>query len=104
MSSVEVCPVCDIAGCQHIRDRGINALGLIDLIGEFGAAVDRMIDDCETSGPVGAEVHVVEGHHLDKVSELLERIEALPFEEPGVILGPGAMLQTALKRMLGVKV
>ena len=104
MSSVEICPVCDIAGCHHIRDRGINALGLIDLIGEFGAAVDRMIDDCETSGPVGAEVHVVEGHHLDQVSELLERIEALPFEEPGVILGPGAMLQTALKRMLGVKV
>lgn len=103
MSIVEVCPVCDIAGCQHIRDKKITALGLIELIGEFGAAVDRMIDDCETSGPVGAEVHVIEGHHLDKVSELLKRIEALPFEEPGVILGPGAMLQEAIKKIFGVK-
>lgn len=103
MSTVEICPICDIAGCHHIKDKNITALGLIDLIGEFGAAVDRMIDDCETSGPVGAEVHVIEGHHLGKVSELLERIEALPFEEPGVILGPGAMLQEAIKKTFGVK-
>lgn len=71
---------------------------LIDLIGEFGREVCHMLDDCETSGPVGEEVHTITNESLTKVSAILDRIEALPFEEPGVILGVGAMLQAAIKQ------
>jgi len=77
----------------------MNAEELIDLIGELGREVHYMLDDCETSGPVGQEVHTITAESLDKVALLLERIEALPFEEPGYILGPGAMLQTAIKQL-----
>ena len=77
---------------------GLDAL--IDLIGEFGREVYYLLDDCETSGPVGKEVHTITDDGLMKVSALLDRIDALPFEEPGVILGPGAMLQTALKQTI----
>ena len=72
--------------------------GLIDLIGEFGREVCCMLDDCETSGPVGEEVHTITDESLTKVSAILDRIDALPFEEPGVILGTGAMLQAAIKQ------
>lgn len=72
---------------------------LIDLIGEFGREVYYLIDDCETSGPVGDEVHSITTEGLQKVSDLLDRIEALPFEEQGLILGPGAMLQLAIKTL-----
>ena len=71
---------------------------LIDLIGELGREVHYLIDGCETSGDKGDEVHTIEGQNLERVSALLDQIEALPFEEPGVILGPGAMLQAALKQ------
>ena len=71
---------------------------LIDLIGEFGREVCYMLDDCETSGPVGEEVHTITDESLTKVSAILDRIDALPFEEPGVILGTGAMLQAAIKQ------
>ena len=57
-----------------------------------------MLDDCETSGPVGEEVHTITDESLTKVSAILDRIDALPFEEPGVILGTGAMLQAAIKQ------
>lgn len=57
-----------------------------------------MLDDCETSGPVGEEVHTITDESLTKVSAILDRIDALPFEEPGVILGTGAMLQAAIKK------
>jgi hypothetical protein len=71
---------------------------IIDLIGELGREVHYMLDDCETSGPVGEEVHTITTEGLTKVGDLLDQIEALPFEEPGFILGPGAMLQAAIKQ------
>lgn len=75
--------------------------GFIDLIGEFGMEVHNLIDDCETSDDAeGRLVHEITDHGLGAVSDLLDRIEALPFEEPGLILGPGAMLQTALKALI----
>ena len=69
---------------------------LIDLIGEFGREVYHLLDDCETSGPVGEEIHTITEDGLRKVSAILDRIEAMPFEEPGVMLGAGAMLQAAI--------
>ena len=69
---------------------------LIDLIGEFGREVYYLLDDCETSGPVGEEIHTITEDGLRKVSAILDRIEALRFEEPGVMLGTGAMLQAAI--------
>ena len=69
---------------------------LIDLIGEFGREVYYLLDDCETSGPVGEEIHTITEDGLRKVSAILDRIDALPFEEPGVMLGTGAMLQAAI--------
>ena len=69
---------------------------LIDLIGEFGREVYHLLDDCETSGPVGEEIHTITEDGLRKVSAILDRIDDLPFEEPGVILGTGAMLQAAI--------
>jgi hypothetical protein len=71
---------------------------LIDLIGELGREVYYLLDDCETSGEVGGETHTITAHGLEQVSAVLDKIEALPFEEPGVVLGPGAMLQAALKQ------
>ena len=69
---------------------------LIDLIGEFGREVYHLLDDCETSGPVGEEIHTITEDGLRKVSAILDRIDALPFGEPGVMLGTGAMLQAAI--------
>ena len=69
---------------------------LIDLIGEFGREVYYLLDDCETSGPVGEEIHTITEDGLRKVSAIIDRIDDLPFEEPGVILGTGAMLQAAI--------
>ena len=69
---------------------------LIDLIGEFGREVYHLLDDCETSGPVGEEIHTITEDGLRKVSAIIDRIDDLPFEEPGVILGTGAMLQAAI--------
>ena len=71
---------------------------LIDLIGEFGREVYHLLDDCETSGPVGEEIHTITEDGLRKVSAILDRIEAMPFEEPGVMLGTGAMLQAAIRQ------
>lgn len=76
----------------------VSPEALIDLIGELGSEVYYLLDDCETSGPVGEEVHTITDESLTKVSAILDRIEALPFEEPGVILGVGAMLQAAIKQ------
>jgi len=73
---------------------------LIDLIGELGREVYYMLDDCETSGLVGDEIHTITSESLEKVSGILDRIDALPFEEPGCILGTGAKLQVALKQTL----
>lgn len=90
---------CDICGAVAPQPEGkISAEALIDLIGELGREVYYMLDDCETSGPVGEEVHTIPGEGLTKVSAILDRIDALPFEEPGVILGTGAKLQAALKQ------
>ena len=69
---------------------------LIDLIGEFGREVYHLLDDCETSGPVGEEIHTITEDGLRKVSAILDRIDDLPFEEPGIIIGTGDMLQTAI--------
>ena len=69
---------------------------LIDLIGEFGREVYYLLDDCETSGPVGEEIHTITEDGLRKVSAIIDRIDDLPFEEPGVMLGTGAMLQAAI--------
>ena len=71
---------------------------LIDLLGEFGREVYHLLDDCETSGPVGEEIHTITEDGLRKVSAILDRIEAMPFEEPGVMLGTGAMLQAAIRQ------
>ena len=76
---------------------------LIDLIGELGRQVHCLLDDCETSGNVGEEVHTITTEGLAAVSEVLDRIDALPFEEPGYILGTGSMLQAALKQTLAAE-
>lgn len=77
---------------------------LVDLIGELGRAIFNLIDNCETSGPKGAEVHVITEEDLTRVSALLDQIEALPFSNDLEILGPGAMLQEAIHQTFGVKV
>ena len=86
------------AGGRAFSDaiRALTPDDLIDLIGEFGREVYRLLDDCETSGPVGEEIHTITEDGLRKVSAILDRIDDLPFEEPGVILGTGAMLQAAI--------
>lgn len=71
---------------------------IVDLAGELGRAAYYLLDSCETSGPVGEEIHTIEQSDIDHLSGILDRIEALPFEEPGYILGPGGMLQAALKQ------
>ena len=73
-----------------------DLIDLIDMIGEFGREVYYLLDDCETSGPVGEEIHTITEDGLRKVSAILDRIDALPFGEPGVMLGTGAMLQAAI--------
>ena len=83
----------NLTPCQNRRPTPDD---LIDLIGEFGREVYYLLDDCETSGPVGEEIHTITEDGLRKVSAILDRIDALPFEEPGVILGTGAMLQAAI--------
>lgn len=80
------------------NETNITPEALLDLIGELGREVFHLIDGCETSGEKGEEVHTIDGNNLERVSAVLDRIEALPFEEPGVILGPGAMLQVAIQR------
>ena len=93
------CPCIDARkGYRAAQAASLTPDGLIDLIGEFGREVCCMLDDCETSGPVGEEVHTITDESLTKVSAILDRIDALPFEEPGVILGTGAMLQAAIKQ------
>ena len=95
------CPCIDARkGYRAAQAASLTPDGLIDLIGEFGREVCCMLDDCETSGPVGEEVHTITDESLTKVSAILDRIDALPFEEPGVILGTGAMLQAAIKQTL----
>lgn len=74
---------------------------VITLVGDLGRGVWELLDNCETSGEVGAEVHTIDGRDLANVSALLDRIEALPFEDPGYILGAGAMLETALQQLTG---
>jgi hypothetical protein len=74
--------------------------GLIDLIGELGREAHYLLDDCEESGPVGDSTFTVTQKGVAQVSSVLDRIEALPFEAPGCILGPGAMLQEALKQTI----
>ena len=76
---------------------------MVDLIGELGRAVFNLIDNCETSGPPGAEVHIITDEDLAKVSSLLDQIEALPFSGPNEILGPGAMLQEAIGQLFEAK-
>lgn len=76
---------------------------LLDLIGELGRAVFNLIDNCETSGPVGGEVHLITDEDLAKVSSLLDQIEGLPFGGPNEILGPGAMLQEAIGQLFEAK-
>ena len=93
------CPCIDARkGYCPAQAASLTPDGLIDLIGKFGREVCFMLDDCETSGPVGEEVHTITDESLTKVSAILDRIDALPFEEPGVILGTGAMLQAAIKQ------
>lgn len=75
---------------------------LIDLIGELGREIHYLLDDSEESGPIGASIITIPHENAEKVSALLDRIEALPFEVPGVILGPGAMLQEAFKQTLNL--
>ena len=76
---------------------------MVDLIGELGRAVFNLIDNCETSGPKGAEVHAITEEDLTRVSALLDQIEALPFSGPNEILGPGAMLQEAIGQLFEAK-
>ena len=72
-----------------------------DLLGELGREVFYLLDDCETSGPVGSETHTITKSGLDSVSAVLDKIEALPVTPPpGLILGPGAILQHALTEVL----
>jgi uncharacterized small protein (DUF1192 family) len=71
---------------------------ILDLIGEFGAAVYYLLDDCETSGPIGGEIHTITSYSLQKVGDLLDRIDMLPFEKSGYALGTGAMLQEAIEQ------
>lgn len=75
-----------------------NRAQILDLIGEFGAAVYYLIDDCETSWRDGEEIHTITGENLQKVDDLLYRIDALSFERNGYVLGTGAMLQEAIKQ------
>ena len=71
---------------------------LIDLIGELGRTVHYLLDDCETSGPIGQEIHAITTLNLEAVSDVLERIDALNYGSDTYILGPGAKLQEALKQ------
>ena len=75
-------------------------LSIVDLIGELGREVFYMLDDCEESGSIGDTVFTLTKDGFEKVSAILNRIDELPYEEPGVILGTGAKLQAAIKQSL----
>ena len=93
---MQACFGAEISADKLAQVASLTPDDLIDLIGEFGREVYYLLDDCETSGPVGEEIHTITEDGLRKVSAILDRIEALPFEEPGVMLGTGAMLQAAI--------
>lgn len=76
-------------------------LDIVDLIGELGREVFNLLDGTEESGPVGASALTVDAQSFAKVSAVLDRIDALPFEEPDCILGTGAMLKAALTQTVG---
>lgn len=50
MSAVEICPICDIAGCRHIRERKAKMthqtdeelVALVDALREWDAALARL--------------------------------------------------------------
>ena len=84
----------------------ISKEALLDLIGELGREVHDLIDDCETStreteDGFEYESHEITSYGLSSVSAVLDKIDALGFTEPGVILGTGAMLQVAIQKTFG---
>ncbi len=72
---------------------------LIHVIADLGREVYWMLDDCETSGPVGNETHTITGHGLKAVSDVLDIVDELPFEEEGCVLLPGAKLRAGLEQV-----
>lgn len=51
---------------------------LAALVADFTNAVWRMLDNSETSGPVGEPITTIEEHDLQAVSGFLDIIEDLP--------------------------
>ena len=75
-----------------------------DLLGELGREVFYLLDDCETSGMVGSEIHTITKASLERVSEILDKIDDLPITRPAsLMLGTGAILQHAFTELLTAK-
>ena len=71
---------------------------LICLIGDLGRATFYLLDNCEGSETIkdGIE-YTITREDLDATSAVLDRIDALPYDEPDLILGPGARLEAAIR-------
>lgn len=73
---------------------------LVDLVGRLGREVYYLLDDCETSGPVGQEAHQVTAVGLAAVSAVLDEVDGLPYKDERYVLGTGAMLQAAMRAVM----
>jgi len=73
---------------------------ILDIVGEFGAQAYYLMDDCETTGSIGSETHTVTDHGLRAVNDILDKIDDLPFSEPGYELGTGAKLKAAIRQTI----
>ena len=82
-------------------DAPITPEGFADLIGELGREVFWLLDDGEDTGD--PDTITVTRSGFEKVSAVLDKIEALPIEIPGVHLGAGAKLQEAFKALPAVQ-
>ena len=81
----------------------VSLVNLLDLVGELGRQTYWLLDDCEEADTPSSDSDTsltVTRNGFDAVSGILNRIDALPFEEANCVLGPGAKLQVALKQTI----
>jgi hypothetical protein len=69
----------------------------IEALLQLAADTDRALDESEDQG----DVTLIDGDRFNEMCSALDRLEALPDDRPGYIMGAQAKAAWALRRLIG---
>ncbi len=79
------------------QEQAVSVHPVVNLLLDVAGLAYDLMDNTEERGPKGHRELVIQPDDFDALSEAMDKLEALPDDQPGIVMGPAAKAAWALR-------